>query len=323
MIQNHSTLFSLKINLLRSSAIIGSILLFVGGPDALSPRSFKHIWDSGHVIFFAILSTLLILEWSKDKKVSYLQQCASVVLISLILGILIEWAQAGSKRTADIFDVGRNVIGALVAISFLVPADSKIPKSYFRILQALTILLVIFVLIPIAKATADEWLAREQFPILSDFETPFEIDRWSGNTTISIDHKIHSHGRSSLKAILDTSPYSGVNLKYFPGNWLNYKYLQLSIFNPIEEPIKITCRIHDKLHEEGEQSYDDRFNKSFLIEKGWNLIKISLEEVVNSPKNRKLNLGQIQGVGIFAMRLPFRRTIYIDNVCLSDFMSPR
>lgn len=316
------TLLSIKINLLRSAAIIGAILLFAGGPDYYSPRSLKHIWDTGHVILFAILSTLLILGWSKNKKITYLQRCVLVVLISLFLGILIEWAQAGSKRAANILDVARNVVGALVAISFLVTVDKTIPKSYFRVLQALTILLVILVLIPLVIATTDEWLAREQFPVLSDFETPFEIDRWSGNATISIDHKIHSHGRSSLKAVLTTSLYSGVNLKYFPGNWHNYKYLQLSIFNPLEEPIKITCRIHDRLHEEGEQSYDDRFSKSFFIAKGWSLIKISLAEVVNSPKNRKLNLGQIQGLGIFTMNLPVARTIYIDNVCLSDHMSP-
>jgi hypothetical protein len=262
------------------------------------------------------------LGWSKNKKISYLQQCVSVVLVALFLGILIEWAQAGSKRTADILDVARNVAGALAAISFLVPANGKIPKSRFRILQTFTIFLMIWVLFPIAKAITDEILAREQFPVLSDFETPFEVDRWSGDAAISIDHEIHSQGKSSLKAVLNPTLYSGVKLKYFPGNWLNYKYLHLSIFNPHKEPIKITFRIHDRLHAESKQRYDDRFNKSFLLMEGWNLIKLSLDEVVKSPKNRKLNLGQIQELGIFTMRLPIAKTIYIDNVYLSENINP-
>ena len=210
---NRSTLSSLKINLLRSAVIIGSILLFAGGPDNLSPRSLKHIWDAGHVIFFAFLSTLLILGWSKNKTVSYQQQCVSVVLVALLLGILIEGAQAGSKRTADILDVARNVAGALAAISFLVPANGEIPKPRLRILQTFTIFLLIWVLLPIAKAITDEFLAREQFPVLSDFETPFEVDRWSGDASISIDHGIHFQGISSLKAVLNPTLYSGVKLK--------------------------------------------------------------------------------------------------------------
>ena len=33
--------------------IIGSILLFLGGPDYFSSRSFKHFWDIGHIVYFA------------------------------------------------------------------------------------------------------------------------------------------------------------------------------------------------------------------------------------------------------------------------------
>ena len=321
-IRNVFEIGSLKINILMCATIIGAVLLFVGGPDNNSPRSLKALWDLGHIVFFYALITLILLGWPRDKKISFLRQLTAVTLISLILSISIELAQAGLHRTADVVDVGRNLVGTLVAITFAARSDRTLPTSYLRIAQALSILMVMFAIVPLVKATADEWTARQQFPVLSDLETPFEIDRWSGDAAMSIDHAIHSQGKSSLRVVLNTSLYSGVKLRFFPGNWLNYKFLYFSVFNPLEEPINITCRIHDRLHAEGSQVYDDRFNESFLLSKGWTQIKISLDKVAHSPKNRKLDLGQIEEIGIFTMRLPRQKTIYIDNVFLSKRFPP-
>jgi hypothetical protein len=71
-------------------------------------------------------------------------------------------------------------------------------------------------LLPLAVAITDEWIAKNQFPVLADFETPFEIYRWVGGTAFDIDNGISYHGGSSLKIQLNTSKYSGVALKYFP-----------------------------------------------------------------------------------------------------------
>jgi hypothetical protein len=214
-------------------------------------------------------------------------------------------------------DVIRNLIGTCVAISFLIPAYKAIQKPHLRILQVLTFSIVLIAIFPFVKSAADEWLAWKQFPVLSDFETPFEIDRWAGNAKLSISNAVHSHGRSALKLALNTSNYSGASLRYFPGNWQNYQYLQLNIFNPQEESLKITCRIHDRRHTEGNQAYDDRFNKNYLLLRGWNRIEIPLEQVANAPKERKLDLGTIQELGIFAHRLPCSRVIYVENVSLA------
>jgi hypothetical protein len=176
--------------------------------------------------------------------------------------------------------------------------------------------MVILAALPFAKAAADEVLARMQFPVLSDFETPFEIDRWAGNAELSIDNQVHFHGRSSLKIVLNTSNYSGAALRYFPGNWLNYEYLHMSIFNPLDESLKVTCRIHDRHHADAIQAYDDRFNMGRVLRQGWNQIVIPLEEVKNAPKSRKLDLQEVQNIGVFVYRLRQPRVIYIDEVAL-------
>ena len=35
-------------------AVVCVVLLFFGGPDLIRTRSFKHAWDLGHIVFFAI-----------------------------------------------------------------------------------------------------------------------------------------------------------------------------------------------------------------------------------------------------------------------------
>jgi VanZ family protein len=318
MLYNQKHFLRKKINLLRLIVIIGSVLLFAGGPDYYSPRSFKNIWDLGHILFFSILSYLILLSWSQNDRMPPVLQAFSILFIALILGVLIEIVQSGSRRSSDILDVIRNFIGCMVTFSFFAPSRKTIPKLFIRSFQTITVVLVIAALLPSIKSISDEIVALRQFPVLSDFETPFEIDRWSGNAKLSIDNDIHFHGGSSLKVFLKTSKYSGAGLRYFPGNWSNYKYLHLNIFNPINEPLKITCRIHDRRHTEGIQVYNDRFNRNQVLLKGWNQIVIPLDQVENAPKTRKLDLRKVQKLAVYVYRLPQPRVIYIDDVRLAD-----
>ncbi len=119
-----------------------------------------------------------------------------------------------------------------------------------------------------------------------------------------------------MKVVMNTDAYSGVALKYFPGNWEGYRFFQFSVFNPDNDELKIICRIHDRRHTQGQQKYKDRFNRSFSILQGWHTITIPLNQVKQAPENREMDMQRIQGVGIFVVRLPHPRTIYIDDVRL-------
>jgi hypothetical protein len=213
-------------------------------------------------------------------------------------------------------DLIRDIIGGLVAISFWAPARKTISIARLRIWQAISATLVAMAFFPLTTAILDEITALKQFPVLADFESRFEIDRWTGDAEFSIDHEIYYHGKASLKIELNTSLYSGAGLKYFPENWQHYNELQLSIFNPDSEPIQLTCRIHDRQHTQGLQLYEDRFNRKFSISSGWNLIRIQLNQIENAPRKRKMAINQIQGLGIFATNLSKPKTVYVDYVRL-------
>jgi VanZ family protein len=292
-----------------------SILFFIGGPKYQSPRSFKAAWNLGHILFFALLP-LLIFSIPKNKTIKPTFQAAIVLTITLTLGIIVEIIQYGFDRIPDIGDLSRNMIGAMIAIFFLLPTKAALSKPALIFMKSITIVLALAQLYPLIIALADEHLARQSFPILSDFQTPFQIQRWSEGDNISITAVPNTPGNLALKIDLTTRRYSGTSLKYFPKNWEGYHFFQVRIFNPSAEQISLTCRIHDKKHASSNSGYHDRYNKTYKITQGWNTIAIDLQKVRLAPKSRQMDLKQIYGIGIFATQLPHTRTIYIDDLKL-------
>lgn len=293
-----------------------SLLFFIGGPGSHSPRSFKTIWNLGHIIYFALLP-LLIFSFTPNKiKIKPTIQAFIVISITLILGIIVELFQYGLDRTPDIGDISRNMIGALIAIFFFLPIGKSIPKPVLFSIKIIIFVLVAAQFSPIVIALIDEHHARRDFPVLSDFQTPFQLYRWGKNTGISIDYIHDNPGNIALKVELTTNRYSGVFLKYFPANWEPYKHLQYRIFNPVNEPLTLKCRIHDQKHTKGSRQYQDRFTRTYTITQGWHTITISLKEVQQAPATREMNLTRIHSFGIYVTRLPYPRIIYIDDLIL-------
>ncbi len=296
---------------------LGSLfmLFFISGPDYYALRSFKNLWNLGHILFFSLLP-LLIFNDSKAST-SYPKHVLFIMVLALLLGTLIEILQTGlDSRIPDVGDILRNIIGALVGSVFLLPSRKNFPKKRLVVIQMLVALLVIMQIAPVVSAFWDEKLANRQFPLLSSFETPFEIDRWTGGVVFEVSDDIKKNGVTAMKVMLNTDTYSGVALKYFPGDWEGYRFFQFSVFNPESDELKLTCRIHDWQHTQSRQKYEDRFNRSFSILQGWHTVTIPLEQVELAPENRQMDMQRIQGVGIFAVRLPYTRTIYIDDVRL-------
>lgn len=295
--------------------IILFLLFFLGGPHYYSSRHFKAIWNLGHILFFALLPYCL---FSNVKGGDQRFTVQSVLTIGLCIGmgVLVELFQYDFRRTPDVQDVFRDVIGGLVGIFFLLPSRRRLGLKILRVLQAATICLVGFQVYPVIVAYTDEYLARSRFPVLSDFETPWEIQRWTGNAERFIDDRVYLAGRHAMGVQLDTNQYSGVTLFYFPGNWEGARRFRFSVYNPAKEALPIVCRINDREHHYGSGAYDDRFNRDYVLQHGWSTIEIDIEDIRDAPKLRSINLKDICEVGIFAVRLPRARVMYVDEVGL-------
>jgi len=123
-------------------------------------------------------------------------------------------------------------------------------------------------------------------------------------------------GQYALKVNLGTQTYSGVSLNMFPRDWRSYKALEIGIYNPDQNIISMTCRIHDRIHVQGPQRYSDRFNRRYTIQPGWNRILIPLRDVKEAPDGRSMDLKAVMAVGLFATRLDHPRFVYLDHIRL-------
>ncbi len=292
-----------------------TVFFFIGGPDHDSPRHFKTAWNLGHILYFAMLALYLSLVWEQQAK-SFRYQFMLIMALAIALGGMIELVQGNFGRISDWGDLLRDMIGALAGIFFLMPARKAIRSWILRSMQVTAVILIGWQLFPVMAALTDEYLAARQFPVLAGFETPFELDRWTGSANFSMDHTVHRSGRSSMRVQLKPGRYSGVRLRYFPENWQSAGAFEFSVYNPSDELLTLTCRIHDRKHESGRQTYDDRFNRQFIIARGWHAITIRMDDIVSAPRTRPMDLRHIKSIGIFASHVRRARIFYIDDVRL-------
>jgi len=167
---------------------------------------------------------------------------------------------------------------------------------------------------PLVIALIDEAIAYAQFPVLSNFETPFEAGRWTNHSHLKTEDRIARNGSKSLRIGITTSKYSGLSLKYFPADWTGYNYFNFSVYNPDSDTLKITCRIHDKNHN---NRYADRYNEVFRVIPGWNDYSVPIKKIINTPKERRMDLSNIKLVGLFTVKSPRKRYLYLDDIMLT------
>ncbi|WLE96809.1 MAG: carbohydrate binding domain-containing protein [Candidatus Electrothrix communis] len=294
--------------------LIGAPFFFIGGQN-LELRSLEALWNLGHVLFFSLATWLGCLVFQYYRPESPILTSRIYIFLSvLILGTGIEGLQKNivGRHALDIGDIFRNQLGCLIMLALVSSRMGQRKKSTVCLYQLFAVLLTSVALYPLSKAAIDELTALNQFPLLSDFETPFEVDRWEGNALLSIHKGVFRHGQHSLQVRLLTDTYSGASLASFPGNWQGFDSLFFSIYS-CDDNLKLTCRIHDAKHN---HKYSDRFNKRFILKKGWNDLMISLDDIEKAPVGRLMNMAKIKRIMFFSSRQKREHTIYIDHIYL-------
>jgi len=276
-------------------------------------RSMKEFWDLGHIAYFFLL-VYLAGYLPALRNLSTGKLSLGLIAFSLVFGGLIELSQYATERTPDILDLVRDLTGALLALVFLGRYNRWLKQGQLISLKIVVAVLLVAQTVPSAKAVVDEIIAYRQFPVLVNNDTPFELDRWSGNSDIEI---VRMDSTNLLKLQLTPGKqYPGTNLVYFPGDWNDFETLVVRLFNPSAEPLAITVRVHDRMHETA-FLYRDRFSQGIRVVPGWNDLEIELSEIEKAPVNRDMNMHQISNLGIFTGRLTQNKTLFIDKIHLA------
>ncbi len=295
--------------------LTGTYFLFSGGLGNFVIRSAKELWNLGHIVYFS-LTIYFLVETGVLKKLSLPSQWLVFLLLSFLWGTLIEVLQYGTQRTPDMADILRDLTGCLLVLSFHPKLLNFTRLIFTKLIRLGVSVLLIVQLYPLVVSLTDEATAAFQFPVLSNFETAFELTRWDGDAGKEIVRGASNNYQ--LKISLTTSTYSGVGLKYFPSNWAGYKSVNLRVFNPLTRSLTITVRVHDAQHQTGPVAYshDDRFNKRIRLFQGWNELSIPLSAVEMAPRQRKMDMTRISDISLFVVRLPEPVVIYLDSIRL-------
>jgi len=302
-----------RFNFLLLVALLAAVPFFFvdTGRDPTHP-----IWQLNpiaHIVFFALLSCF-IAKSGFFSRFPFVWSAAGILGAIFIIGGAIELAQGLMGRTPSWKDMGLNMLGAMSGLLFLAPMRTRLSRQVLRAGQGSVLILVLAVSYGPMTTLWDMRAASKQFPVLSNFESRFEDRRWSSG---EIDSSVSRSGRASLRVELqDSLEYPGTTLKYGFGNWQEFSYLALSLYNPDPEPLRIHISIRDYEHRKQGRGFGDRFDQSFTLQQGWKDILIPVSEIEHAPAGRRLDLSRLTSLVVFAMDLPRPRTVYLDNVYL-------
>ena len=217
-------------------ALLFAVLLFVGGPGLDSLRSFRYAWGVGHLFCFALWAYLYV-SWRSDQPFG--RQLLEVIIFTFFIGGFTELVQSQIGREAAWQDLGNDLIGGLLGVVFFAESRKSVSGWQLKFLQVPVLFMALWSLLPVGKVVVDDIIARQQFPLLSGFETSLESTRWGGSAKRKIHHDIYFSGSSSLQIRLTTQRYSGIGLKDFPQNWSEYRAVSLQVFNPDQQLLQL------------------------------------------------------------------------------------
>ena len=301
---------------------IMAVLLFIRNPFESHDRLNQALWNTGHLFFFAFAGWLLLSQTAIGRR-GWLAMLTISLLFSLLFGGAIEVAQYRIGRYMEWQDLLTDLLGGLlgfVAALFCQSSQQRpaLLKTNLRISASMG-LIFLLAFYPVFYILLDDYRMAQRFPILADFESANELEHWESDhvARLEIDHAQVAQGHASLRVELSPAEFSAVTLQFFPADWMHYDQLHISVYNSQPEPLPVELKIFDQQHTRNDYRYDDRFNRELLLKPGWNHLKISLRDLYNAPRDRKMDLRNMDVISLFSYRLPAPVTIYLDNIYLS------
>lgn len=294
-----------------------ALLLFVRGPGADAPRVYQEIWDTGHLPAFGFFSWLL-LSSRRVQRLSWPIRGLLVTVFCLVSGFLVEGLQLLVGRDFEVKDIINDLLGGWSAFLVRIATD-KYNRRRVRI-AALPLVAVALAggLRMLFMVSIDYWTFQRQFPVLCDYETPFELMRWDTcGAELAREHAVVRTGKHAMRIRFFPVRDPDATLRGFPSDWRGFGSLNLSIYNPTDHDQLINLMLYDQRQVDSEMEYLDRYNREIALPPGWNDINVRLADVRNAPRDRKTDLSRIDSLSIFLHGPEHPVDLFLDSVRLS------
>ncbi|HYW80513.1 MAG TPA: VanZ family protein [Thermoguttaceae bacterium] len=286
-------------------------LLLMPMPDG--GRRWTALCDFAHAPVFAIFSGLLmggLVRWRKRNTAAL----AMMLWLGVTgFGLLTEVLQGLVGRHPSWHDVRADALGAAVGICWVIGRSADATRRRVAFSIAGGCLLLFAAVTPLLTLT-DVHRQETQMPMLSSFERSLEMSRWSKADARIRPMPMHAtDGLWSLRVALRPAIYPGATMEYPYPDWSVYEALEMDIFLEGADPLDLTVKIEDALH--NDEPYD-RFEQRVRLLPGMQRVRIALRDVAAAPRDRKMDLRRISRLQFFAIRLNSPRTFFLDNVHL-------
>lgn len=282
--------------------LLAAPLLIIDRPSGVDQELARAFWNLGYICFFALAVVALRHQLDMRNWPHWLAISIAVFVISVV----VEFLQYGAGRERGWEDIERNLIGAWLAMFWLVPGSAQVWTG--RLIATGLFLAQLSV---VAQLALTEHRLSQRLPILSSLEQPYELQWWDGQVERSTEHT--RLGQYSLKVHYSDGGYSSATLHTLPSDWRGYQNLRFEVYNPQLTPVTLNLRIQDLDHRQRGLGFSDRYNLSFVAEHGWNTVEIELKDVEEAPESRNMQMDRIAQLEVFTTNLSQPKVIYLDH----------
>ena len=233
------------------------------------------------------------------------------------LSLLSETAQIPTGRDASAIDLASDMLGGIgflcMAIAF--SRSLSMPSSRRRYAFVLGISLLAVAVLPLARVSAAYVERAQMLPSLVRFDARFATIFVAPKDAEWSRQKGGDRDAISASILLNDGPWPGIAIGDVWPNWAPYTALSIEFENPGAVTLPINVRVHDREHRDN-QVYGDRFNRRLELEPGVQLVRIELEDIEAAPAGRRMDMGNIDGLMIFATEQEAGRRVVIHHIRL-------
>jgi VanZ family protein len=290
--------------LIVAIAALASLVVFVELPAR--PYLLHLVQKLGHPGVFGLISILVLaLQLRPGVQGRPWREYAIALATAITIGAATEVGQVFTHRDPAVRDVGLDTLGALCALSLSAAFDRRVwgdRANGFAVhlaCAALGLAIGIGLLVPFGYGVLAYAKRAYNFPVLLKADTV--LDRYfvaRGHFTAETVPADGTDGpRQVLRVLLSQRRYDGISIFEPSPDWRGFKELEIAVENPGTQPLELTVRIDDRLHN---GSFDDRYNGAFRVAAGARrLIEIPLADIEAAPRGRRFDLEHVGFIAIF------------------------
>ncbi len=270
------------------------------------PRILAVLNDAAHAPVFAAFAVVILLLLHRRIPLVPARYAASL-LLAVAIGGAIELVQPFIGRGAQWSDLLTDGLGAIAGLAvagwFNAHASCRPPGLCQRVALALiAVAAAAPVVWPVAEASIAYRVRSSRFPTL--FENRSSIDQYfirlrgvTADDELLPDRWRRPGDSPSLHIRVHGKQFPGVTLAEPAADWTGHLKLMLDLTNPAPQPLALTLRVHDRMHD---NEAGDRFNRSLVLPgESREVIAIPLADIAAAPQGRTLDLSQVDGLILF------------------------